>query len=263
LKFERVPNQVDGENENHSGREDLPQVIGHLRTIPLLKAYVNRTDRGWDQYQAECCFNYHAEPQRQDTHPLIFLLQLVVIDPEHVLPVRYEPNVTAFLFRPLHRVSMRSKLLIRGSEVSNDLLKCLGRLELDPVSEDRLRVIVQRMCRGTTFGETDEDLRGLGHLPERHPLELPSGFFAPQRLHTAERIKAPTLFMGGDKDFNVTLVGGEQMYQALMSVGVPAEVIVCPGQFHGFTRPSFIRDRYERWFAWYDKYLGIKPAATK
>jgi acetyl esterase/lipase len=65
--------------------------------------------------------------------------------------------------------------------------------------------------------------------------------------------------MGGDKDFNVTLVGGEQMYQALKSVGVPAEVIVCPGQFHGFTRPSFIRNRYERSFAWYDKYLGMKP----
>jgi dipeptidyl aminopeptidase/acylaminoacyl peptidase len=78
-----------------------------------------------------------------------------------------------------------------------------------------------------------------------------------------ERIKTPTLFMGGDKDFNVTLVGGEQMYQALKSVGVPAELIVYPGEFHGFTRPSFIRDRYERWFAWYDKYLGIKAAAAK
>ena len=78
-----------------------------------------------------------------------------------------------------------------------------------------------------------------------------------------ERIKTPTLFMGGDKDFNVTLVGGEQMYQALKSVGVPAELIVYPGQFHGFTRPSFIRDRYERWFAWYDKYLGMKPAGAK
>jgi dipeptidyl aminopeptidase/acylaminoacyl peptidase len=72
-----------------------------------------------------------------------------------------------------------------------------------------------------------------------------------------ERIKTPTLFMGGDKDFNVSLAGGEQMYQALKSVGVPAELIVYPGQFHGFTRPSFIRDRYQRWFDWYDKYLGI------
>ena len=80
-------------------------------------------------------------------------------------------------------------------------------------------------------------------------------------LH-ADRIKTPTLFMGGDKDFNVTLVGGEQMYQALKSVGTPAELIVYPTQFHGFTRPSFIRDRYTRWFGWYDRYLGITPVST-
>jgi dipeptidyl aminopeptidase/acylaminoacyl peptidase len=79
----------------------------------------------------------------------------------------------------------------------------------------------------------------------------------------ADRIKTPTLFMGGDKDFNVPLEGGEQMYQALKSVGTPAELIVYPGQFHGFTRPSFIRDRYVRWMGWYDKYLGIAPAAGK
>lgn len=73
-------------------------------------------------------------------------------------------------------------------------------------------------------------------------------------LH-ADRIHTPTLFMGGDKDFNVPLVGGEQMYQALRSLNVPTELVVYPGQFHGFTRPSFIRDRYQRYFDWYDKYV--------
>ncbi len=78
-------------------------------------------------------------------------------------------------------------------------------------------------------------------------------------LH-ADRIKTPTLFMGGDKDFNVPVEGGEQMYQALRAVGTPAELIVYPGQFHGFTRPSFIKDRYNYWFDWYDKYVrGIEP----
>jgi len=80
-------------------------------------------------------------------------------------------------------------------------------------------------------------------------------------LH-ADAIKTPTLFMGGDKDFNVPLQGGEQMYQALKSVGTPAELVVYPGAFHGFTRPSYIKDRYERWFAWYDKYVrGVVPPA--
>jgi hypothetical protein len=38
------------------------------------------------------------------------------------------------------------------------------------------------------------------------------------------------------------------------------ELVVYPDQFHSFTRPSFIRDRYERYLAWYDKYL--KPPAS-
>jgi len=80
-------------------------------------------------------------------------------------------------------------------------------------------------------------------------------------LH-ADKIKTPTLFMGGDKDFNVPINGGEQMYQALRSLDVPTELVIYPGQFHGFTRPSFIRDRYERYFAWYDKYLMPKAAST-
>lgn len=78
----------------------------------------------------------------------------------------------------------------------------------------------------------------------------------------ADRIKTPTLFMGGDKDFNVPLEGGEQMYQALKSVGTPAELIVYPGEFHGFQRPSFVKDRFVRWMGWYDKYLGIAPSSA-
>ncbi len=74
----------------------------------------------------------------------------------------------------------------------------------------------------------------------------------------AERIHTPTLFMGGDEDANVPLVGGEQMYQALKTLGVPTELVVYPGEFHEFTRPSFLKDRFERYLAWYDKYL--KPA---
>jgi len=73
-------------------------------------------------------------------------------------------------------------------------------------------------------------------------------------LH-ADRIHTPTLFMGGDQDLNVPLAGGEQMYQALRSLNIPTELIVYPGEFHAFTRPSFIRDRYQRYLDWYDKYL--------
>jgi dipeptidyl aminopeptidase/acylaminoacyl peptidase len=72
----------------------------------------------------------------------------------------------------------------------------------------------------------------------------------------ADRIRTPTLFLGGDKDFNVPIAGGEQMYQALRVLGVPTELVVYPGEFHVFTRPSFLVDRWKRYLAWMQQYLG-------
>ena len=80
-------------------------------------------------------------------------------------------------------------------------------------------------------------------------------------LH-ANEITTPTLFMGGEKDFNVPLVGGEQMYQALASLGVPTQLVVYPNSNHGITRPSYQKDRMERYLAWYAKYLKTPGAAA-
>ena len=73
-------------------------------------------------------------------------------------------------------------------------------------------------------------------------------------LHN-ERITTPTLFMVGDKDMNVPLLNSEQMYQALRSRGVDTGLVIYPGEFHGLRRPSFLKDRMERWLAWYDAHL--------
>ena len=81
-------------------------------------------------------------------------------------------------------------------------------------------------------------------------------------LH-ADRIKTPTLFLGGERDFNVPVQGGQQMYQALRSLGVDTQLIIYPNENHGITRPSYIRDRYERYLAWYDKYVKKNAAPVK
>lgn len=73
-------------------------------------------------------------------------------------------------------------------------------------------------------------------------------------LH-ADRIKTPTLFLCGDKDFNVPLLGSEQMYQALRNVGTDSQLIIYPGENHGIAKPSFQRDRMQRYLDWYKKYL--------
>ena len=81
-------------------------------------------------------------------------------------------------------------------------------------------------------------------------------------LH-ADRIKTPTLFLGGERDFNVPVQGGQQMYQALRSLGIDTQLIIYPNENHGITRPSYVRDRYERYLGWYDKYVKNPQAPKK
>jgi dipeptidyl aminopeptidase/acylaminoacyl peptidase len=73
-------------------------------------------------------------------------------------------------------------------------------------------------------------------------------------LH-ADKITTPTLYLSGLKDFNVPTAGGEQMYQALKSLGVDTELVLYPNQHHGITMPSYARDRLSRYVAWFDKYV--------
>jgi dipeptidyl aminopeptidase/acylaminoacyl peptidase len=78
-----------------------------------------------------------------------------------------------------------------------------------------------------------------------------------------EKITTPTLILGGSEDFNVPLLNSEQFYQALRRLGRDTELIIYPGQHHGLTKPSYIKDRYERYLAWYDKYLRPGAAAAR
>ncbi|MBZ0089489.1 MAG: alpha/beta fold hydrolase, partial [Thermoanaerobaculia bacterium] len=75
----------------------------------------------------------------------------------------------------------------------------------------------------------------------------------------ADRIRTPTLFLCGEQDFNVPLAGVEQMYQALKSLNVETQLVLYPGQFHGLTTPSYQRDRFERFLAWWNQYLQPPP----
>jgi dipeptidyl aminopeptidase/acylaminoacyl peptidase len=73
-------------------------------------------------------------------------------------------------------------------------------------------------------------------------------------LH-ADKITTPTLFLVGAEDYNVPPIGAEQMYQALRRLGVPTQLVIYPGEHHGFQRPSFRVDRVQRYLEWYGRYL--------
>ncbi|HYL64935.1 MAG TPA: S9 family peptidase, partial [Candidatus Methylomirabilis sp.] len=69
------------------------------------------------------------------------------------------------------------------------------------------------------------------------------------------KVTAPTLFLGGNIDWNVPILGGEQMYQSLKRLGVPTELVVYPDEYHEFTLPSHLKDRLQRDLAWYAHYV--------
>jgi dipeptidyl aminopeptidase/acylaminoacyl peptidase len=77
--------------------------------------------------------------------------------------------------------------------------------------------------------------------------------------YNVEKITTPTLFMGGAEDWNVPIIGSEQMYQALRRLGRKTQLVVYPGQHHGIRRPTYQKDRFERYLAWYDKYVKGIP----
>lgn len=74
-------------------------------------------------------------------------------------------------------------------------------------------------------------------------------------LH-ADRIRTPTLFLCGTKDFNVPLLNSEQMYQALRSLGVPTKLVIYPDSYHGIGKPSYVKHRLDQYLKWFGEYLS-------
>jgi dipeptidyl aminopeptidase/acylaminoacyl peptidase len=81
-------------------------------------------------------------------------------------------------------------------------------------------------------------------------------------------IQTPTMFVGGNIDWNVPVLGGEQMYEALKALGRDTLLVVYPDEYHEFKTPSHIKDLNERYLAWYGHYVKAdgtpaRPTADK
>ena len=88
-----------------------------------------------------------------------------------------------------------------------------------------------------------------------YPWENPTVWDKISPFYKVKNITTPTLFMGGEIDSNVPILGGEQMYQAMKALGRTTELVVYPNEYHGFQAPSHIKDRMERYLAWYAHYV--------
>lgn len=88
-----------------------------------------------------------------------------------------------------------------------------------------------------------------------YPWENRAGWDRVAPFYKVKNITTPTLFMGGNIDWNVPIVGGEQMYQSLKALGRETELVVYPDEYHEFKTPSHIKDMYERYLAWFAHYV--------
>lgn len=71
----------------------------------------------------------------------------------------------------------------------------------------------------------------------------------------ADSIITPTLFLVGEKDFNVPLIGSEQMYQALRHNNIDTKLIIYPGENHGLSSPTNRIHRMNSYLEWYARYM--------
>ena len=87
------------------------------------------------------------------------------------------------------------------------------------------------------------------------PWENPQRWVKLSPFSKVEAITTPTLWMGGALDWNVPIINSEQMYIAMKRLGRETQLVVYPDEHHGIRRPTFEKDRLERWLAWFDNYL--------
>ncbi len=95
------------------------------------------------------------------------------------------------------------------------------------------------------------------------PWENPAAWLKVSPFRNVAKVTTPTLFMGGNIDWNVPILGGEQMYQALKRLGRTTELVVYPDEYHEFSLPSHIQDRLERDLAWYAHFVKGDSAPAR
>ena len=82
-------------------------------------------------------------------------------------------------------------------------------------------------------------------------------------FNRVENVVTPTLIVGGEQDWNVPIINSEQLYMALKRLGKTTELVVYPGEFHVFSTPSYNKDLYERFLAWFEKYVkGVEASES-
>lgn len=215
----------------------------------------------------------HGGPNAQDSHGFVFERQLFSSKGYTVLNVNYRGSAgrgraySSAIFADWGNLEVKDLLagvdyLVKTGIADPERLGVggwsFGGLLTDYViaSDNRFKAAISGAGSGNRLG-----LFGHDQWIQLWQAEYPEPWQAPDQwikvsypFFHADRIKTPTLFMGGDRDWSVPLLGSEQMYQALKVTGVPTQLIVYPGEGHQLNRPSFVVDRLQRYLDWYGRW---------
>jgi dipeptidyl aminopeptidase/acylaminoacyl peptidase len=221
----------------------------------------------------------HGGPNGQDEHAFNFERELFAANGYVVVAVNYRGSNG--------RGGQYQKAIFAdwGNKEVVDLLGAMDHVEkLGVIDPDRLGIggwsyggiltnyviASDRRFKAATSGAASSNqitMYGIDQYVQQYDNELGPPWKSPELwmkvsypFFHADRIRTPTLFLCGEKDFNVPLAGSEQMYQALRSLGVATELVIYPDQRHAITTPSYRTDRLQRYLDWYEKYL--KPSET-
>jgi dipeptidyl aminopeptidase/acylaminoacyl peptidase len=86
------------------------------------------------------------------------------------------------------------------------------------------------------------------------PWEVPGLMHRHSPLTYASRVKTPTLVLHAREDRRCPLPMGRMFYQALKARGVPAQMVIYPGEGHGIRQPRHREDVLRRVLAWFEQH---------
>jgi len=91
----------------------------------------------------------------------------------------------------------------------------------------------------------------------------PGALAAQSPMAHVAAVRTPTLVIHSEQDLRCPIEAGQRWFAALVRQGVPAELLVFPGESHGLTRtgrPAHRRARFEHLLRWFAAHLPV-PAA--
>ncbi|MGI8627159.1 MAG: prolyl oligopeptidase family serine peptidase [Geodermatophilaceae bacterium] len=80
-----------------------------------------------------------------------------------------------------------------------------------------------------------------------------------------DRVATPTLVIHSEADWRTPIEQGQRWYTALRRKGVPAQLLIFPGEGHEMSRsgrPTHRRDRFAHILRWWSEHLPVKPPTT-